>query len=119
MVTEDDFTWKLPKPTSTATVRGRIEEGDDKHVLKYVGGVDVSFSKDDPSVACGTIVVLDLGTLEVVYDDYSVVRLQTPYVPGFLALREVCPFPNCQFQHGKRKGFGYEHIEISILLLGS
>ncbi|KAL6344826.1 hypothetical protein AAG906_002732 [Vitis piasezkii] len=89
LVTEDDFTWKLPKPTSTATVRGRIEEGDDKHVLKYVGGVDVSFSKDDPSVACGTIVVLDLGTLEVVYDDYSVVRLQTPYVPGFLALREA------------------------------
>ncbi|XP_034682625.1 endonuclease V isoform X2 [Vitis riparia] len=89
LVTEDDFTWKLPKPTSTATVRGRIEEGDDKHVLKYVGGVDVSFSKDDPSVACGTIVVLDLGTLEVVYDDYSVVRLQTPYVPGFLAFREA------------------------------
>ena len=98
MITEDDFTWKLPKPRSTGIVRGRTEEEeeeDDKHVLKYVSGVDVSFSKDDPSVACGTVVVLDIGNLEVVYDDYSVFRLQTPYVSGFLAFREVYPFPNC------------------------
>lgn len=58
-------------------------------VLKYVGGVDISFSKGDPSVACGTLVVLDLHSLQVVYEDFSLVTLQVPYVPGFLAFREV------------------------------
>lgn len=63
-------------------------------MLKYVGGVDISFAKDNPSIACGTLVVLDLQTLEVVYEDYSVVTLHIPYVPGFLAFREVKPFPS-------------------------
>ena len=57
--------------------------------LKYVGGVDISFSKEDPSLACGTLVVLELHGLRVVYEDFSVVTLHVPYVPGFLAFREV------------------------------
>ncbi|XP_008445110.1 uncharacterized protein LOC103488248 [Cucumis melo] len=60
--------------------------GDD---LKYVGGVDISFLKEDSSVACGTLVVMDLQTLQVVYDDFSLVTVQVPYVPGFLAFREA------------------------------
>lgn len=64
--------------------------GDD---LKYVGGVDISFLKEDSSVACGTLVVMDLQTLQVVYDDFSLVTVQVPYVPGFLAFREVS-FPS-------------------------
>lgn len=87
LVTEDDFIWQLPTTTTGTTAIGGGEccFG----VLKYVGGVDISFAKDDPSVACATLVVLDLQTLEVVYDDYSVVTLHIPYVPGFLAFREV------------------------------
>ncbi|CAL5421935.1 unnamed protein product [Camellia sinensis] len=88
LVTEDDFTWKLPTDTNTATASA-LGGGEVCGVLKYVGGVDISFSKDDPSIACGTLVVLDLLTLEVVYDDFSVVRLHIPYVPGFLAFREA------------------------------
>ncbi|KAL7196098.1 hypothetical protein ACSBR1_036176 [Camellia fascicularis] len=88
IVTEDDFTWKLPTYTNTATASA-LGGAEVCGVLKYVGGVDVSFSKDDPSIACGTLVVLDLLTLEVVYDDFSVVRLHIPYVPGFLAFREA------------------------------
>ncbi|GMN39779.1 hypothetical protein TIFTF001_009001 [Ficus carica] len=57
--------------------------------LKYVGGVDISFSKEDPSLACGTLVVLELHGLRVVYEDFSVVTLHVPYVPGFLAFRET------------------------------
>ncbi|EXB60456.1 Endonuclease V [Morus notabilis] len=57
--------------------------------LRYVGGVDISFSKEDPSVACGTLVVLELHSLRVVYEDFSVVTLHVPYVPGFLAFREA------------------------------
>ncbi|KAI3468458.1 hypothetical protein Pfo_025121 [Paulownia fortunei] len=58
-------------------------------LLKYVGGVDLSFSKDDPSIACATLVVLDFSTLEVVHEDSAIVKLHIPYVPGFLAFREA------------------------------
>lgn len=64
-------------------------EGEVGEVLNYVGGVDISFSKEDPSLACGTLVVLDLHSLQVVHEDFSVVTLHVPYVPGFLAFREV------------------------------
>lgn len=84
LVTEDDFTWKL-----ASKMRGG-DEGESCEMLKYVGGVDLSFSKEDQSVACATLVVLDLKSLEIVYQDSAVVRLSVPYVPGFLAFREVC-----------------------------
>ncbi|XP_060173685.1 uncharacterized protein LOC132604268 isoform X2 [Lycium barbarum] len=79
LITEDDFKWRLP---------AREKEGSCE-ILKYVGGVDLSFSKDDSTIACGTLVVLDLQTHKVVYEDSSIVRLQIPYVPGFLAFREA------------------------------
>ncbi|XP_045821724.1 endonuclease V isoform X1 [Trifolium pratense] len=75
LITEDNFTWKLPPSTSQE--------------LRYVGGCDISFSKHDPSLACGTLVVLDFHTLEVVYQDFSLVTLNVPYVAGFLAFREA------------------------------
>ncbi|KAL2974707.1 hypothetical protein AAZX31_14G119500 [Glycine max] len=77
LITEDCFAWKLQA--------GSKEE----EALRYVGGVDISFSKDDPSRACGTLVVLDFHTLQVLYQDFSLVTLQVPYVPGFLAFREL------------------------------
>ncbi|KAL4567679.1 hypothetical protein LXL04_023271 [Taraxacum kok-saghyz] len=79
LVTEDDYTWKL----------GETEEGYEVESLKYIGGVDISFSKDDPSVACGTLVVLDFKTLDVVYEDSSIVKIDVPYIPGFLGFREA------------------------------
>ncbi|KAK9207680.1 hypothetical protein WN944_000026 [Citrus x changshan-huyou] len=85
LITEDFFTWNLPNSTTTNTSSKEEEEA----LLKYIGGVDMSFSKEDPSIACGCIVVLDLQTLQIVYEDYSLLRLQVPYVPGFLAFREA------------------------------
>ncbi|XP_065855189.1 uncharacterized protein [Euphorbia lathyris] len=78
LIEEDDFEWKLPNSSSEKDA-----------VIKYVGGVDVSFLKEDPSVACGSLVVLDLRTHQIVYEDYSLVRLRVPYIAGFLAFREV------------------------------
>ncbi|CAK9152203.1 unnamed protein product [Ilex paraguariensis] len=87
LITEDDFKWKLP--TTQQALGGKEDAEESSGVLKYVGGVDLSFSKDDPSIACGILVVLDLQTLRVVYEDFSIVRLNIPYVPGFLAFREA------------------------------
>ncbi|XP_022131390.1 endonuclease V isoform X2 [Momordica charantia] len=77
LIKEDEFTWKITEAEG---------EGNE---LKFVGGVDISFLKEDSSVACGTLVVLDLKTLQLVYDDFSLVTVQVPYVPGFLAFREA------------------------------
>lgn len=83
LITEDDFSWKLSKQ--------KEEEEKEEVLLRYVGGVDISFSKEDTSVACGTLVVLDIQSqdLRVVYHDYYLVTLTVHYVPGFLAFREV------------------------------
>ncbi|KAI4377581.1 hypothetical protein MLD38_015183 [Melastoma candidum] len=79
LVTVDDFPWKLP--SSTDEVRGEV--------LAYVGGLDISFCAKDPSIGCATLVVLDLRTLAVVLEESTLVRLDVPYVPGFLAFREA------------------------------
>ncbi|KFK29703.1 hypothetical protein AALP_AA7G168100 [Arabis alpina] len=72
LIVYDDFTWKLSSS-----------------MLKYVGGVDMSFSKEDSSVACACLVVLELPSLSLVYHDFSFLRLHVPYIPGFLAFREA------------------------------
>ncbi|OMO61924.1 hypothetical protein CCACVL1_23144 [Corchorus capsularis] len=80
VITVDDFPWRLPSSESPQEVEQ----------LKYVGGVDVSFSKNEPSLACGSLVVLDLHhALDIVYQDYVVVTIDVPYVTGFLAFREA------------------------------
>ncbi|KAL4333996.1 hypothetical protein GQ457_07G043600 [Hibiscus cannabinus] len=82
VVTVDDFPWRLLPPPSQSESQ--------QQQLKYVGGVDVSFSKEDPSMACGSLVVLDLlHDLRLVHQEYTCVRLDIPYVPGFLAFREA------------------------------
>ena len=57
----------------------------------YYGGVDVSFPKHetDPSVA--VYVILDARTLQVVYKDHKYFHLEIPYIPTFLAFREIGP----------------------------
>ncbi|KAG9450137.1 hypothetical protein H6P81_010102 [Aristolochia fimbriata] len=77
LVLKDDFFWAVPAHESYA------------EKLQYIGGVDISFSKDDPDVACGALVILNIDDLRIVYDDFAVVKLETPYVPGFLAFREA------------------------------
>ncbi|XP_020109750.1 endonuclease V isoform X2 [Ananas comosus] len=83
LVLEDDFGWKVPSKESNLGGSGNKEK------LKYIGGVDISFLKEDPSLACGAVVVLDADTLKVVHEEFDIVRLQVPYIPGFLAFREA------------------------------
>ncbi|NXP49458.1 ENDOV Endonuclease, partial [Heliornis fulica] len=59
--------------------------------LQRVGGVDLSYPKEDDTRACASLVVLSFPSLEVLYEDYQMVAVSAPYVPGFLAFREV-PF---------------------------
>lgn len=61
----------------------------DFHGLERVGGVDLSYVKEDDTSACASLIVLSYPDLEVIYEDCQMVTLDAPYVAGFLAFREV------------------------------
>jgi deoxyinosine 3'endonuclease (endonuclease V) len=63
--------------------------------------VDLSFMGDNPADdtpietykqrACASLVVLSFPSLDVVHERFEMVVLNEPYIPGFLAFREVPP----------------------------
>ncbi|XP_059155820.1 endonuclease V-like isoform X2 [Physella acuta] len=55
----------------------------------YVGGVDISFVKSSKEDACACLCVLQMPDLEMVYEKMEMVKMTQPYIPGFLAFREV------------------------------
>jgi len=58
--------------------------------VTLVGGVDISFVKGSATgEACVSLVVVSLPSLRIVYVDCVPVRMTQPYIPGFLAFREV------------------------------
>eukprot|EP00050_Salpingoeca_kvevrii_P022684 m.130609 g.130609 ORF g.130609 m.130609 type:complete len:204 (-) comp9790_c0_seq2:403-1014(-) len=74
-------------------LKARLAKYDDHEwtldTLRYVGGVDISFIKGNDVDACAGLVVLELPSMNVVYEDFEMVQLDAPYIPGFLAFREV------------------------------
>lgn len=76
MVLKNDVSWTL--------------ETGKANTLKYVAGVDISFVKDSQD-ACAALVVCQYPRYEVVYEAYQPVQMTLPYIPGFLAFREI-PF---------------------------
>ena len=56
--------------------------------LKYIAGMDISASKHIDNMAVSALVVCDRN-LKIVYEDYKLVNMDEPYIPGFLAFREV------------------------------
>jgi deoxyinosine 3'endonuclease (endonuclease V) len=67
-----------------------VEIGKEK-TIKYIAGVDISFVKDNNVDACAALIVCQYPNFEVVYECIKHVELKLPYIPGFLAFREV-PF---------------------------
>jgi len=65
------------------SVHGQFIEG-----LRHVAGVDVSFFPDGVH-AVAAVVVCSYPQMEVVYEDCATFKLRVPYMPGFLAFREV------------------------------
>jgi hypothetical protein len=99
LITHDVHSWSVPGgPVCPLS-------GTPQDELRFVGGVDVSFSQTDLDLACAALVVIDLSKLHepasgsgkfvddgggaVVYEECELVRLDVPYLPGFLGFREV------------------------------
>eukprot|EP00035_Acanthoeca_spectabilis_P014462 m.276485 g.276485 ORF g.276485 m.276485 type:complete len:483 (+) comp16144_c0_seq2:2831-4279(+) len=84
---------QVMKPRWTAeqtTLRKQMIEHDDfDQPVRFVGGVDISFAKGDSVTACAALVVASFPDLKVVYRRFQMVEMTEPYIPGFLAFREV------------------------------
>ena len=57
--------------------------------LKYIAGLDVSYSKTNSNNAVSAIVICEYPSLKVIYEDFEIDTTEYPYIPGFLAFREV------------------------------
>ena len=67
-----------------------LEDSFDPDSLKLVAGVDLAYWKEgeeERAVCC--IVVIDFATHEVVEKKHFSGRIEVPYMPGFLAFREI------------------------------
>jgi len=71
----DNFDWSL--------------DGSNGTPLKYIGGVDISFVKESETDACACLVVLSWPDCQIITTKMEMVKLTEPYIPSFLAFREV------------------------------
>lgn len=68
---------------------GSIDPKNLEGTLKLVGAVDIGYSKSDPKKAIAALVVCEYPSLRVLYEDYMEIDVEVPYVPGFLAQKEL------------------------------
>lgn len=57
--------------------------------IKYIGGVDISFDRNNPDKCCAYLIILNFDDLSVVYEDYIIGKMTIPYISGFLGFREI------------------------------
>ena len=74
---EDDFDWIFEKePVS-------------ENALRRIGAVDISYHKKDSNIAIAALIICEYPSFKVLYEDFETDLNHYPYVPGFLAFREV------------------------------
>jgi len=99
---EPDNYGVLPKPTEELRRRWKDEQyrlkqqidlrsSMDWNKLKYIGGVDISFAKNNKIDACASIIICNYPSMQIIHESYQMIKLDAPYVAGFLGFREV-PF---------------------------
>ena len=92
MKEQNDLKTKLIQ-TDVHNWRVNLKVGEEGEKLRYIGGVDISFDKYDKNVGISGLVVCDAQKdFEIVYDDYKFIKIEEPYIPSFLAFREVKPY---------------------------
>ena len=74
---EDRFSWRLDRSDPSQTT------------LTRVAAVDISYSKRNQKQAVAALVVLAFPSMEVLYEDFELDTTAYPYIPGFLAFKEV------------------------------
>jgi deoxyinosine 3'endonuclease (endonuclease V) len=54
-----------------------------------VAGLDISYSKTSEKKGVAAIVICEYPSMRVVYEDFELETADCPYIPGFLAFKEV------------------------------
>ena len=57
--------------------------------LKYIGGVDISFDKDNNQIGIVCLSILEWPSLKTIHDEYQQIQTNVPYISGYLAFREI------------------------------
>lgn len=73
----DDFNWTLNAYDPSQTP------------LSLIGAIDISYSKTDDKKAVAALIISEYPSLKVIYEDYEKETADYPYVPGFLAFKEI------------------------------
>ncbi|CBK23274.2 uncharacterized protein [Blastocystis hominis] len=84
--------WEEEQNRLAACVICENPELEDKirnHSLERIGGLDISYSGDDDDTAVGCLVVYNPQTQKIVYSDLQTFTISVPYIPGYLAYREM------------------------------
>lgn len=99
VVTTDDVPWSLPpRPASlfpfllpSAHLRVPLSPTDRRRPPRLIGGADVSFPASGGAAGVATLTVCHWPSGVLLYSRSVDVVVDVPYVPGFLAFREVPP----------------------------
>jgi len=91
VIFKDFETWyplrKLREEQSRLANKVKME--DDFEEIRYVAGFDAGYSKANPLKSYGAIVIMDLKKMEVVEKVVAEKVIKFPYVPTYLAFREL------------------------------
>jgi len=82
------FDYERAKRAQVELSKHVIEVDDIEYPVRYAAGVDVAFRGD---LAVGAAVVVEYPSLRVVEEKVATMEVKIPYVPTFLAFREVPP----------------------------
>ena len=73
----DRFDWCLDRENPSNTT------------LSRVAALDISYSKDDSQKTVAALIIFSFPSMEVIYEDFEKEIADYPYIPGFLAFKEV------------------------------
>lgn len=83
---EKDFEYIQRKLATDISLENRINEED----IRYCAGVDIAYwQRDGIQYGACSIIVIDYNTKDVIEKTYSHGIIDVPYIPGFLAFREL------------------------------
>ena len=63
-------------------------------MMLQIAGLDISYSKFNSRKAVAALIICEYPTMRVVYEDFENEIADVPYIPGFLAFREVPAYMN-------------------------
>lgn len=68
----------------------KLENSFDEESIKYVAGVDLAYwmEENEEKAVCG-IVIVEYATGKILEDVFAIGRITIPYMPGYLAFREL------------------------------